>query len=165
MWMPAGRSARAARITCASSGRPASGCSTFGSTECIRLPWPAARTTTETGTKPNPLEFPELGIIARRAAKSWWARHSAATLGQTRHGPYERALRQRRTRSLPDQRDLVREIELGDDVELVLDLHETRELLRGEHVVEPAHVPLANIEPVALEVEVVVEHGSRHFVR
>ncbi len=31
------------------TGRPASGCSTLGSAECIRLPWPAARTTTLSG--------------------------------------------------------------------------------------------------------------------
>ena len=36
------------RITCWSSGRPARGCSTFGRSEFIRLPWPAAaRMTTE----------------------------------------------------------------------------------------------------------------------
>ena len=48
------RARAAARTTCSSSGRPASGCSTFGSAECMRLPWPAARTTTETGTDREP---------------------------------------------------------------------------------------------------------------
>src|SRR6185369_3713698 len=44
--MRSGLSASAAAITCASSGRPAIRCSTLGSAECMRLPWPAARMTT-----------------------------------------------------------------------------------------------------------------------
>ena len=35
--------------TYAASGRPASGCRTLGSADCIRLPWPAARMTTSSG--------------------------------------------------------------------------------------------------------------------
>src|SRR5580692_8674646 len=45
--MSVGSRARAVRITCCSSGCPANGCSTFGKSEFIRLPWPAARMTTE----------------------------------------------------------------------------------------------------------------------
>ena len=45
-WMPAGCSARAVSITCASIGRPAIVCSTFGSADFMRLPSPAARITT-----------------------------------------------------------------------------------------------------------------------
>src|SRR5579862_5321954 len=36
-------------MTCFSSGRPARGCRTLGSSECIRLPWPAARIVTKRG--------------------------------------------------------------------------------------------------------------------
>ena len=43
--MGVGDSARAVSITCASSGLPASGCSTLGSADCMRLPMPAARMT------------------------------------------------------------------------------------------------------------------------
>ena len=39
-------SPRAVSITCCNSGLPASGCSTFGSADCMRLPMPAARITT-----------------------------------------------------------------------------------------------------------------------
>src|ERR1700759_3773765 len=48
-WMAAGSSRRAVSMTCLSSARPARGCSTLGSVDFIRLPWPAARITTETG--------------------------------------------------------------------------------------------------------------------
>src|SRR3954465_8244517 len=48
MQMRSGFRARAVLITCASRGWPASGCSTFGRLECMRLPWPAARMTTLT---------------------------------------------------------------------------------------------------------------------
>src|ERR1700742_456539 len=34
-------------MTCFSSGSPANGCRTFGRSEFIRLPWPAAKITTE----------------------------------------------------------------------------------------------------------------------
>src|SRR5476651_2448877 len=44
--MRAGFNPRAAAITCASSGAPASGCKTLGNADCMRLPWPAARITT-----------------------------------------------------------------------------------------------------------------------
>src|SRR5688500_20294952 len=44
--MRAGLSARAVESTCSISGRPASGCSTLGRRERMRLPWPAARITT-----------------------------------------------------------------------------------------------------------------------
>src|SRR5262245_6278970 len=37
---------RAVAMTCASMGCPASGCSTLGRRECMRLPWPAASITT-----------------------------------------------------------------------------------------------------------------------
>src|ERR1035438_8437821 len=37
---------RAVSSTCSSMGRPARGCSTFGRSERMRLPWPAARMTT-----------------------------------------------------------------------------------------------------------------------
>src|SRR5271156_571036 len=47
--MFAGLSARAVRMTCWSSGCPASGCRTLGRSECMRLPCPAARMTTESG--------------------------------------------------------------------------------------------------------------------
>src|SRR5579863_3819723 len=47
--MDCGASARAVATTCASSGRPASGCSTLGSAERMRLPSPAARITTDRG--------------------------------------------------------------------------------------------------------------------
>src|SRR5580692_9902213 len=51
----AGLSARAVRITCCSSGCPASGCSTLGRSEFMRLPCPAASMTTESGmTAPRP---------------------------------------------------------------------------------------------------------------
>src|SRR5215471_4889039 len=46
MQMRRGSRARAVAITCASMGRPASGCSTLGRREFIRLPWPAASITT-----------------------------------------------------------------------------------------------------------------------
>src|SRR5687768_2917292 len=39
----------AASSTCARMGRPASGCSTLGRSDFMRLPWPAARMTTERG--------------------------------------------------------------------------------------------------------------------
>src|ERR1700710_1092475 len=45
--MLSGCSASAVSMTCSSSGRPASGCNTFGKSEFIRLPWPAASMTTE----------------------------------------------------------------------------------------------------------------------
>src|ERR1700731_2319930 len=37
-------------MTCFSSGRPATGCNTFGSSDFIRFPLPAARITMESGT-------------------------------------------------------------------------------------------------------------------
>jgi len=40
------KSLRAVSMTCASRGLPASGCSTLGTSECMRLPRPAARMTT-----------------------------------------------------------------------------------------------------------------------
>src|SRR5258706_2979286 len=46
MQMRDGPNVRAVAITCASSGRPASKCNTLGKSECMRLPWPAARMTT-----------------------------------------------------------------------------------------------------------------------
>ena len=36
-------------MTCAANGRPASGCRTLGSAECMRLPCPAARIATLSG--------------------------------------------------------------------------------------------------------------------
>src|SRR5690606_33706687 len=45
-WIAAGSAALAASSTWANIGRPAMGCRTFGKAECMRLPWPAARTTT-----------------------------------------------------------------------------------------------------------------------
>src|SRR5258706_5046987 len=46
MQMRDGPNVRAVAITCASSARPASKCNTLGKSECMRLPWPAARMTT-----------------------------------------------------------------------------------------------------------------------
>ena len=57
-WIASGSRARAVATTCARSGRPASGCSTFGRSLAMRLPWPAARMTTERGIArivPKPL--------------------------------------------------------------------------------------------------------------
>src|SRR5215467_5949831 len=48
--MATGSSDRAVSMTCFSRGRPASGCNTLGSADFMRLPWPAARMTTEKGT-------------------------------------------------------------------------------------------------------------------
>jgi hypothetical protein len=48
-WIDAGSRLAATSSTCASIGVPASGCSTFGMSDCMRLPWPAARITIDSG--------------------------------------------------------------------------------------------------------------------
>ena len=71
MWIAAGVSLRAAWITWASSGWPASGCSTFGSADFMRLPSPAARITTETGARAGAalLRLPRMGAIVLTGAR------------------------------------------------------------------------------------------------
>src|SRR5437763_9180097 len=56
-WIASGASVRAVSITCLRSARPASGSSTFGSADFMRLPSPAARITTDRGNwvRPPPL--------------------------------------------------------------------------------------------------------------
>ena len=55
------------RARARSSGRPASGCSTFGRSEFMRLPWPAARMTTESRHQGVPWQasMPILSPLAR----------------------------------------------------------------------------------------------------
>src|SRR5579872_7456457 len=55
--MAFGPSERAVSMTCLRSGLPASGCSTFGSEDFMRLPSPAARITTESGGAAAPDDF------------------------------------------------------------------------------------------------------------
>src|SRR4051812_18132044 len=53
-------------MTCLRSGRPASGCSTFGKSDFIRLPWPAARITTESGATDSVATRAAAAVSARR---------------------------------------------------------------------------------------------------
>jgi len=50
-----------ASSTCSSMGRPASGCSTFGNTECMRFPMPAARITMFMKCSENSLAIAPIG--------------------------------------------------------------------------------------------------------
>ena len=50
-----------ASSTCSSMGRPASGCSTFGNTECMRFPMPAARITMFMNSSENTLATAPIG--------------------------------------------------------------------------------------------------------
>src|SRR5271166_3559102 len=77
--MLSGVSRRAVASTCASSGLPASLCSTFGKSEFIRLPTPAARMTTESGMNEN--SGARAGFLAFRAQSAYRA--------QLRHGARE----------------------------------------------------------------------------
>src|SRR5512139_3704013 len=58
-------------ITCLSSGRPATGCRTFGRSDFMRLPWPAARMTTEMGMGGGSRRDVNAGILPQPVGGTW----------------------------------------------------------------------------------------------